>query len=229
MADDEAEKAAETEKPTEEQILTEEERERIRLETILRAEVHREVAAAFAKKTGLFDRLNSPFVITFLGGVCITLAGQTFVRMSAESQQARAREEALFEKKVSIASAYANDIETANSLAGTIKKKRLWLLANPSSDARDDLGRSRAEMEKEFWETWKLYIQARKFASVITDVRSAFTSPAVEAAAQDLLKAYEAEQLSKTDAELEQRDRDGEKLVEKLSRAMSEEIHSGSR
>jgi hypothetical protein len=209
-------------------VLTDTERERIRLETILRAEVHREVAAAFSRKAGLFDRLNSPFVITFLGGACITLAGQALVRMSAESQRAQSREEAIFEKKVSIASTYANDIETANVLTGTLKKKRLWLLANPSPDARDELGRPRAEMEKEFWETWKLYVQARKLASVITDVQSTFTSPAVQEAAQGVVNAYEAEQRSQTDAELEQNRLEEEKTVTQLSHAMSDELHQGS-
>jgi hypothetical protein len=210
------------------EILTEAERERIRLETILRAEVHREVAAAFSKKAGLFDRLNSPFVITFLGGACITLAGQALVRMSSESQRIEAREEAMFEKKVAIASTYAGDIETANVLTGTLRKKRLWLLANPNPDARDELGRPRAEMEKEFWETWKLYVQARKLASVITDVRSAFISPAVQEAAEGVLKAYQAEQRSQTDAELEQNRIEEEKSITKLSQAMSDELHHGS-
>jgi hypothetical protein len=102
-------------------------------------------------------------------------------------------------------------------------------MANPNPDARDELGRSRAAMEAEFWETWKLYVQARKFGSVISDVTSVFTSSAVADAARDLLQAYEAEQRSQTDAELEQHRVEEEQMVKKLSHAMNDEIHRTGR
>jgi hypothetical protein len=210
-------------------VLSDAECERIRHETIVRAEVHREVETALAKKFGWFNKLNSPFVITFLGGVCITLAGQAFVRVGAATERDRARDEAIFEKKVSVASSYANDIETAVLLAGTVKKKRLWLRANQGPDARDDLGRSRTEMEKEFWEAWKLQVQARKFPSVITEVLTVFTSLAVQRAAQELVNAFKAEDASKTDEEVERHDADEEKQEGELARAMSDEIRQGNR
>ena len=210
-------------------VLTEAERERVRHETLLRAEVHHEVEAALGKKLGWFNKLNSPFVITFLGGVCITLAGQAFVRVSAAAERDRARDEAVYEKKVSVASSYANDIVTAHLLAGTVKKKRLWLQANPSPDARDDLGRSRAAMESEFWEVWKLQVQARKLPSVITEVLTVFTSPAVQRAAQELVTAFKAEDASKTDDELERHRAEEEKAQGELARAMSDEIRQWGR
>jgi hypothetical protein len=181
-----------------------------------------------APKTGLYAKLNSPFVITFLGGMIITFATQLFVRGSAAAERERGREQAIFEKKVAVAISYANDIETASQLAGTVKKKRLWLHANPSPEAHDELGRTRATMEGQFWEAWKLSVQARKFPSVITEVLTLFRSPEVLRAARELIDAFNAEQAARTDDELEQRDAVVMKLEGELAHAMSDEIwHTG--
>jgi hypothetical protein len=182
-----------------------------------------------APKTGLFAKLNSPFVITFIGGALITFSTQMFLRTSAAAERERAREQAIFEKKVAVATSYANDIETASQLAGTVKKKRLWLAANTAPEARDDLGRTRATIEAQFWEAWKLEVQARKFSSVITEVLTLFKSQAVLKSARELVNAFNAEQASRNDEELEQRDEVVVKLEGELARAMSDEIWSVSR
>jgi hypothetical protein len=84
-------------------------------------------------------------------------------------------------------------------------------------------------MEKEFWEAWKLQVQARKFPSVITEVLTVFTSPAVQRAAHELVNAFKAEDASKTDEEVERHDADEEKQEGELARAMSDEIRQANR
>jgi hypothetical protein len=59
--------------PAAKTLLTKEDRDRIRHETLLRAEVRQEVEAALVEKLGLFGKLNSRGALTTIGSVLLAL------------------------------------------------------------------------------------------------------------------------------------------------------------
>jgi hypothetical protein len=85
----------------------------------------------------------------------------------------------LREKRNTIITAVANDLPTFFSIYTTMLKQRMWLRANPKEEARDELGRSHNEVTASYVEMFKLYLQARKPDSIMSEVRAFFDSPEV--------------------------------------------------
>lgn len=210
-------------------VLNEAERERVREETLLRAEVRREVEAAFSKKLGWFGRLNSPFMITVMGGIFITIAGQLFVRVSSVVERRQALDQATLEKKLAVLTSYATDVETAEAFEGAVLAKRRWLREHPNADDRDDFGLPRAKVEDQLVDIYKAYLPSKKMLAVLTEVRAFFVTAPVQQAADTFDNAWTAVEEAKTADEQKKKWPDAVKASQALAQAMSEEIRQASR
>ncbi|MFI5298317.1 MAG: hypothetical protein ACHREM_09485 [Polyangiales bacterium] len=224
-------------------------------EALLRAEVRREIEKTLTAKPTLHSWLNSPFLITFLGGILVTVATQTYARgehaedrRRAETQHerdlkavkdrhdedqtaARSRRDddrarVVLERKMNTLATFTNDFETSNSILITLQSKAFFLQAHPKGDhATDLLGLSRDQVEAEHWEVWKLYTQTKKVEAEVTEVKLLFDCPDVKSQADVVSKAIGREYDAKTVDALMKADREANAAQDFLSAAMSDELH----
>jgi hypothetical protein len=216
-------------------MLSDEERERIRHEALLRAEIRRELEAAMAKpakRPGLFARISSkvaPTTLLAIFGTLITLL-VGFYHDYATSKQHEAKQSADIrkanrDKGMTLLSTFPNEMETSHAILAAMVQKRLWLASHRSDTDTDELGRSRKQVEEEFSEVWRMYAEARKPYAILTEVKVFFDSPTVIAAADAANAAIAKEYGAKTEDELDTEVHEAEGLIERLTDAMSDELN----
>jgi hypothetical protein len=161
-------------------VLSEDEKARIRHEMFLREEIRRELTNAKSpeRRYGVHPFLNSPFFLTAVCGLLASMISHFHSRATAENERRLAQENAIREKQIALLSSVANDVPTYVSTMGSMKKLKLWLKEHPDSDEKLE-GRPRDEVDKDYKEYFKLYLQARKARSILAEVRSYYESPVV--------------------------------------------------
>jgi hypothetical protein len=215
--------------------LTDEERERIRHEAHLRAEIRRELEAATAKpgkRVGRISRIVSkvgPTTLIALFMTLITLIVGYYhdyatkkdhaAKQSAEIQKANR------DKRMNLLSAFPNEIETSHGILTALVKKKLWLASHRADTDTDELGRPRKQVDQEFWEVWKMYSDARKPYAILTEVKVFFDSPEVITAVDRANSAITKEYTARTEDELDADVAAASGLLEHLTDAMSDELN----
>lgn len=205
-------------------MLTDDDRGRLREEMVLREEMRRELSRpSEGAKLGIRSFLNSPFFITVIAGFAISVVGHLFVRTNAEYARERAAEGAIRDKKMAVTSALANDLSTYIGMKGSFLKRKIWLNSHRDESAMRD-GATRADVQKEYFDIWKLMMQARKPDAVLAEVRSFFASPEVIDDADKVESAIAALDEAKTEADVEPLAKEQEKSRRELVRAMGREL-----
>jgi hypothetical protein len=208
------------------EVLTDEDRDRIRHETVLRAEIRHEVEAALVEKLGLFGKLNSRVALTTIGSVFLAIITALVTHLWSW-EHARAEVQRINrEKKANILSNFSNDIANAINVMGTMETKRIWLRTHRAASDVDELGRPRGEVEQEFWEAWRMYAQVRKPEAVIEEVRLFFVTPQVQDTA---VRAQSAIEAAHDAADQPEKWKAEEQAVTRLVDAMRDEIQRDTR
>ena len=206
-------------------------RERVREELLLREELRREIeiaAETAVKSRGRWSFLRGPAVATAVGGLLLNLFGY----VSAHYQKQQARDQALMEKQIAVATAITNDLPNTLMTFASMRKARLWLddERNKTADARTpDLGLDRAEQTKLYFDLWKAYLASRKIESMIAELRIFYASDRIK----PLIDAEDAALRAIADAhtipELRERLSKEDGPRKQLLAAMSETIRERSR
>jgi len=123
--------------------------------------------------------LNSPFFITVIGGVVVAAITTGYGYLKAHNDQKLARDSARREKQTAVLSSVANDLPIYISTMASMRQLKVWLEANPASDAKDEVGRPRDEVLKEYTEFFKLYLKTRGSLSILTEVDSFYETEQV--------------------------------------------------
>jgi hypothetical protein len=104
-------------------MLSAEEKERIRDEMLLRGDIRRELSSAgAARPTSLLTILNSPFVVTFLGALLISVMGLIAKSWVDRQQVELARQRELQDAKLELIGTFVQDFESTNMLEGQIRR-----------------------------------------------------------------------------------------------------------
>jgi len=206
--------------------LSEDEKTRIRHEMFLRDEIHRELEKAKSpeKRHGVHPFLNSPFFLTAVCGLLASFISQFYVYTRARDERRLAQDNALREKAITLVSSVANDLPTYVSTMGSMRKLKLWLKTHKNSDEKDEIGRPRDDVDKDYREFFKLYLQARKASSILAEVRAYYRKETVLQLADEEERAVEAIEDAKTDDEVPKRMEIQVGIRKRLLSAMTEEI-----
>jgi hypothetical protein len=215
--------------------LTDEERERIRHEAHLRAEIRRELEAATAKpvkRPRLLSRIVAkvgPTTLIALFMTLITLIVGYYhdyaTKKDHATKQAADIQKANRDKRMTLLSAFPNEIETSHGILTALVKKRIWLASHRADTDQDELGRPRKQVDQEFWEVWKMYSDARKPYAILTEVKVFFDSTDVIVAVDRANAAITKEYTARTEDELDADVGEAQTLLEKLTEAMSDELN----
>jgi hypothetical protein len=201
----------------------EEDRTRIREETFLREEIRKEIAETTHEKKGLFAILNSPFIITVIAGLALSLLSQMFVRANAKKEEALAQEKANREKMASIITSAANDISTYESMKGSWQKRKAWLSGH-TSENDEWHGRSHSDVYADYYELWKMMMQARKPDAVFAEIRSFYCGDDVGRLVGKLAGALDALSGAQTEDAVEPLIEEMDRIFESLVAAMGMEL-----
>lgn len=130
-------------------------------------------------KAGPF--LNSPFFLAFETGVLVGGITQLYNWAKASSDRDLAEQKARREKQTALLSSVSTEIPAYISTMGSTRKLRAWLQdpKNQSSDAKDDVGRTRDEVLKEYADFFKLQLKTRTSTSILAEVGAHFESKEV--------------------------------------------------
>lgn len=126
--------------------------------------------APLRKHSKVFRTLNSPFVVTLLGGLLLALVGGLITGLQKEHELTVA----LQQKKYELHSKAVSDIETAIMLLDGICKTNAWLLANQDPAARTPRGRNRTEVLTTHDQLWDQYRQGAKPAATLSLIKAFF-------------------------------------------------------
>jgi hypothetical protein len=220
-------------------VLTSEDRERIHREVVRDAELRRELQASGGGRGAgggqgammLVRKLGSKVVITTIIG----LFGTLFTVMAAAyhsyftvhegevtaSDQVRTANR---EQEMSVLATFPNEIETSHSLLALLQNKKIWLAAHRAQTDTDELGRSRQDVEQQYWEVYKRYLRGKKPSGILAGVKVFFDSKEVVDAADKAAVAFAKESAATTESELRQNIVEAQALVERLTAAMTEEV-----
>jgi hypothetical protein len=204
-------------------MLEERDRERIREEMLLREDIRNELAKPIVGQRGILPILNSPFAITVIAGILLSLLSQTFICSNADKERLLTQEKANREKMTSIITLSANDISTFLSLEGSWIFEKIWLRNNKGAEDMR-LGRSREEVYKSYREHWNLMMQARKPDAVFSEIKSFFCTAEVAHLTKKMAKILETIGELKTEESVDQTVRDGNRTFESLIGAMGAEL-----
>ena len=136
--------------------------------------------------------LNSPFFITVVGGLSVSLVGHLLVRAHSRGERRLARERAIQDKQMSIITSFASDFDAYLSVRGSFLLRSAWLDANTSDDARDKYGRTRSQVYEDRRELWLLLMKTRSGLSMLAEINSVFEHDAVRALVVRLVAADDA-------------------------------------
>ena len=129
------------------------------------------------------------------------------------------------DKGMSLLSTFPNEIETSHAILAAMVQRRIWLAGHRAETDADELGRTRKQVDDEFWEVWKMYTDTRKPYAVLTEVKVFFDSPEVIAAADQANAAITKEYSATTQDELEADVHEAQALVDCVIIAMSDELN----
>ena len=211
-------------------ILTQAERDRIRADMLFRDEIREEIATAAAAGT-LVSRvrqtvLKSPVIATLVGGLLLN----SFGVMKAHYDKKQAQEQAMLEKRIAIASQFAQDISHTISIEVFFSKHKLWLKEHRDDpDPRNETGMSRAEVNAQTFELWKLLMQAKPEKAIFSEVRSFFSDPKLPALLDAADHAIDQAQAATTPQERRSREADLDKILDDVMKTLEGEIGRPSR
>jgi hypothetical protein len=114
-----------------------------------------------------------------MGTVAVGGITQLYNWAKARKDHKLARDNARREKQTAVLSSVANDLPVYISTMGSMRQLRVWLETHTKSDDKDDLGRSRDDVLKEYTEFFKLYLKTRGSLSILTEVDSFYETPPV--------------------------------------------------
>jgi hypothetical protein len=129
-------------------------------------------------KAGPF--LNSPFFLTLVGGVVVAGITGGYSYLKAKGDRQLAQDNARREKQTAVLLSVANDLPIYISTMGSMRKLRNWLDKNPKDEdaagkpVKDELGRPRCEVLKEYTEFFKLYLKTRGEVAILAEVGAFF-------------------------------------------------------
>jgi len=123
--------------------------------------------------------LNSPFFITVVGGLGVGAITSLYTHYKSKHDKEMAADNARREKQTAVLSSVANDLPVYISTMGSMRQLRVWLETHANSDDKDDLGRQREEVLKEYAEFFKLYLKTKGEVAILTEVISFYRTQEV--------------------------------------------------
>ena len=139
------------------------------------------------KRTGgrlLLHFLNTPFAITVLGGICVTVVSSVVAHQVSLNERQREEQRAIREKKMAILSNLDHDVDRFVSLRLSVHKMRFWLRDHREDEKLD--GIPYPDVEKNYVEFYKLLMSTRTADSSLREV-GLFFSKESATKAEDLM------------------------------------------
>jgi hypothetical protein len=128
--------------------------------------------------------LNSNFFIALETGLLVGGITQLYNWAKAKSDRKTAEDNALREKQINLLSSTAKDLPVYISTMGSMRKLKTWLEEHKrpeekAEDQKDDLGRAHDDVLKEYSAFFKLLLETKNSAAILTEVSSFFEDNAV--------------------------------------------------
>jgi hypothetical protein len=117
----------------------------------------------------------------------------------------------------------ANDLSTYVSMKGSWQRRKAWL-GEHTNKADEWNGRSHSDVYQDYYELWKMMMQARKPDAVFAEIRSFYCGEDVLRLVGKLATALEAIGNAKTESAVEPLIKEEDKVFESLIDAMSDEL-----
>ena len=208
--------------------LSDDEKDKLFAEEVYRTSIQQNINN---KSTGnLFNIINSPFIVTFLGAFLIAIFGLIWQELSNAKYKDMARWEAMQNQKYEILSSFIQDFESTVMTYGTLLKYRFKI-----SSIKDKLKQNQSsskllnELEENnecYKKTWYLFQSTPKFNAYYVKIKVIYKSETVLTSLQKLDKALSNLQKSKTITELYKNMKPVNEHFLSLAIAMSDEISS---
>ncbi|MCP4367290.1 MAG: hypothetical protein GY797_04125 [Deltaproteobacteria bacterium] len=133
--------------------------------------------------------LNSPFVVTLLGGFAITLLTITFQYTSAKNERVRRHEIQQYNQKKDVLFEFANEFVASLNLAKRYKIREIWIAEKVHNKIKDDNfkdGRNFEETRDYYQLLLDKYLAKRGADSFCAQIRTIFDSEQVITKANEL-------------------------------------------
>jgi hypothetical protein len=158
-------------------LLTEDDKRRIIAEIELRQELLRQVSSTNMSSAGetsnsLLAYLNSPFVVTVVGGVILALLGGLFQHHYAQIESDQAYVRTLRDKKYELLRSFAADLDLKH-------RYMAWLSGNYHylyTSSKDAYGQ---QVVRSYPDVFQLYLKTPQSVSYAAQINAAFNSPVI--------------------------------------------------
>lgn len=172
------------------------ERELIRQAVLLHHEIRAQMDEKARQKSKSWAAMNSPFVVTLIGGALVTLITTGWTACSSHQQQQRTLREHEYERKVELYAKFAVEVQTNVVFFSEYLKKRQMYLLEFQHLPKVERPRYRdvydyEEVSKTFDEERKAYFQMTPMKAQFGLVRGTYTSHAVQEAVNELDRVWE--------------------------------------
>lgn len=174
---------------------------------------------------GLLEYMNSPFVVTFLGGLIIFALTSFWQHLERESTVKREQSERTYDRKYNLLTQFTTEFPRTLLLAKDVQRRALWMRLNRLEPDAQYPDKRNFEQTRKKWESDQRELLERESGRLFgIQLGVAFTSSEVRSDAASLNNAWdslmEAGKRSEVDREADRL----EALYLKLVKTMSEEI-----
>jgi hypothetical protein len=125
--------------------------------------------------------LNSPFVVTLLGGLMLSVIGSVLQYKIAEHERSQAMRTDQSQRKEKVAYDFANEIPITLNVLERLKRREVWFIAqgfnHPTAKFKD--GRTFQETRDQYEKLQERYLAQKPVASLCNQVAGCFHSVSV--------------------------------------------------
>jgi len=177
------------------------------------------------EKSRLSEVANSPFMVTFLGGVIVAALTLLIQSKTAEHDKAVVFQKQKYERKEKAAYGFADEMPLKLNLALRFKTREVWLKEQPGSNAvfASD-GRSFTQTRDYYESCLDRYLAQRPVGSICSELIADFQSSPVRELAAAAISNVNKLVLATNATDVRQAFRDGNQNYQDLTKVLFKEL-----
>lgn len=150
---------------------------KIDLETLAAAVANKLHSEPKRKVSPIIAVVNSPFIVTVLGGIILWALSAVWQDMQADASAKRQQLENLFSERKELLVTFADTIPRTLMIARDLKKREVWIAANrPKSDQLYRDGRNFTETQNLYEESIRELTLSKSPAALTAQIQALFDS-----------------------------------------------------